>query len=75
MKTTYNVAVWIIIITTAFWVSYSVIYQFIDGWHWVAISETEKILDAATKIGWDIGLTLWVISVSQLIDKIMKYKL
>jgi hypothetical protein len=41
--------------TFLFWIIYTIIYQFIDGWHWSAISNTEKALDKLTVLIWELG--------------------
>lgn len=71
MKKIYNASIFIIIWTTAFWFIYTVVNQFIDGWHWGAVSQAEKLLDIISSIGWRIGLILWAIAVCQLVHGIM----
>lgn len=72
MKKIYNSGLIIIISTTIFWLIYTVVFLFIDGWHFKAISQIEKLCDIITNISWRIGITLWLISVASLVHQIMK---
>ena len=53
-------------ITTVYWLTYTIAFLFIDGWHFKAISEGEILLDIIAKIGWNLGYTFWLIAVAQL---------
>jgi hypothetical protein len=55
-----------------FAVAYTIVYQFIDGPHWVSISESEKMLDTITSRVWNIGCIIMFFCMGWKMDSIME---
>lgn len=55
-----------------FWLIYTIIYQFVDGWHWAPVSTSEKILDLLVSTVWEIGVLIMVICWVQKMDQTME---
>lgn len=57
--------------TFAFWLIETIIYQFIDGWHWKATSQGEIICDGITQVSLWISLILFIMVIGDVIDYIL----
>jgi hypothetical protein len=55
-----------------FWLTYTVAYQFIDGWHFSAVSQSEKALDDIVYSIWFffvfIMFTIWCFKLDRMMD-------
>ncbi len=71
MKILYIISLGILKFTCCFWLLYSIIYQFIDGPHWKAISPNEIWLDSVMNLFFSTGILLWCIPVFTKINEIM----
>lgn len=56
MSKVYRIGTNIICYTFIFWLTYTIVFLFIDGWHYKPISETEMILDILSMISFRVGL-------------------
>lgn len=71
MKFLFNAGTWVIRITFSLWLNYTIIYLFIDGWHYKPISEFEAVLDRWASFWFKAGLIMWFIPVVNVIQDIM----
>jgi hypothetical protein len=55
-----------------FWLTYTIIYQFVDGWHWAPVSKSEAALDSITKFFWNIGAIIMIVAWTWRLDDIME---
>lgn len=73
MKRMYFVGCNIMWCTFIYWLVYTIIFLFVDGWHMEAISPVEKTLDTIASVGWNIGLLLVIFpminKLSDIIDR------
>jgi hypothetical protein len=58
--------------TFLFWLTYTIIYQFVDGWHWDPVSKSEAALDLITRFFWNIGAILMIVAWTSKLDDIME---
>jgi hypothetical protein len=72
MKRTYDLGASIIGITILFWLVYTVIFLFVDGWHTTAINPIEKMLDLITSISWNVGLFLILVPMGIKLGEIVR---
>ena len=72
MKKMYKLGSNILYITIIFWLGYTIIYQFIDGWHYAPISEFEAGLDKIVNYAFRIGFLLWMGPMVNVLSKLTK---
>jgi hypothetical protein len=72
MKKIYKVAVIIMGLSLGFWFIETLYFLVREGWHYEATNKAEIICDKIFKISLNIGFIVWLVSVSMLVDKIMK---
>lgn len=72
MKKLYNTSIYVMVIGLVFWILETIVFLFIDGWHYKAISESEIFLDLVSQIIMRIGWFMWMISAASLVNKIYK---
>lgn len=72
MHTAYKIGIRIIQVTFIYWLIYTIVFLFIDGWHYKAISHVEEVMDIITAILFRIGLWVYLFSIFLLMDKIMR---
>ena len=58
--------------TFLFWLAYTMVFQIDEGWHWSAISPTEKFLDSIANIGFNISFLMMFIPMLFKIDEILE---
>lgn len=59
--------------TFIFCLLYTVIYQFIDGFHYKPISEFEKILDVISSFSFDIGALCILYPMLSYVDNLLEH--
>ena len=72
MHTAYKIGIKIIEITFVYWITYTIVFLFIDGWHYKAISPIEEVMDIIAAILFRVGFVIYFFSVFRLVDKIMR---
>lgn len=63
----------VVAVCAIFWLLYTITYQFLDGWHWNAVSPSEKVLDTITWTVWNffafIMFIIWVFKMDDIMEK------
>lgn len=72
MKKLYFISLIGVAIVFIFWLIYTIIFTFIYGWHWKAISPIEELFDLIASVLFYVCKTGFIVSIIILADKIME---
>jgi hypothetical protein len=70
MNTARNVGKWIAIGSFYVWLIETIVFLFIDGWHYESTRPIEQLFDKASIMGIRLGIGIYVGAILILIDKI-----
>lgn len=70
MKKVYNASINIMTIGLVLWALETIVFLFIEGWHYKSTNGIEIILDIICQIIMRIGWWAWLLSAASLLDKI-----